>query len=38
MSTIGALVDHMVRLNAVGDLENEGIEGLDVQGIKIMQL
>ena len=38
LGSVGALIDHLLRLNAVGDLENEGIEGLEVQGIEIMPL
>jgi DNA mismatch repair protein MSH5 len=38
LSAVGALIDHLVRLNAVGDLENDGIEGLEVRGIEVMEL
>ncbi|KAG6837182.1 hypothetical protein H0H93_013409 [Arthromyces matolae] len=38
MASIGALLDHVVRERAVGDLDDEGIEGLDVRDIEILSL
>ncbi|KAG5735367.1 Prohibitin-2 [Termitomyces sp. T112] len=38
MASIGALLDHVVRERAVGDLDDEGIRGLDIRDIKILTL
>ncbi|KAG6868981.1 Prohibitin-2, subunit of the prohibitin complex (Phb1p-Phb2p) [Termitomyces sp. T159_Od127] len=38
MSSIGALIDHVVRERAVGDLDDQGIGGLDVRDIEILTL
>ncbi|KIL63255.1 hypothetical protein M378DRAFT_187097 [Amanita muscaria Koide BX008] len=36
MASIGALIDHLVRERAVGDIDDEGIAGLDVNDIEIV--
>ncbi|KAF8631397.1 hypothetical protein AX15_002405 [Amanita polypyramis BW_CC] len=36
MASIGALIDHLVRERAVGDLDDEGIVGLEVNDIEII--
>lgn len=38
MSTIGALLDHLVRERALGDFDADGIRGLDVRDIEILAL
>ncbi|KAG8930587.1 MutS protein msh5 [Tulasnella sp. 418] len=38
MAAIGALLDHLVRIHAAGDLEDQGISGLDVVGIELLAL
>lgn len=38
MSSVGALLDHMIRERAVGELEDEGIGGLNVRGIEVLAL
>ncbi|KAG6907882.1 hypothetical protein DXG01_007046 [Tephrocybe rancida] len=38
MASIGALLDHVVRERAVGDLDDEGIGGLDIRDIEILSL
>ncbi|KAF8627457.1 hypothetical protein AX17_006270 [Amanita inopinata Kibby_2008] len=36
MASIGALIDHLVRERAVGDLDEDGISGLEVNDIEII--
>ncbi|GLB38388.1 putative ATPase domain of DNA mismatch repair MUTS family protein [Lyophyllum shimeji] len=38
MASIGALLDHITRERAVGDLDGDGIRGLDVRDIEIISL
>ncbi|KAG6891657.1 Prohibitin-2, subunit of the prohibitin complex (Phb1p-Phb2p) [Termitomyces sp. T32_za158] len=38
MASIGALIDHVVRERAVGDLDDQGIGGLDIRDIEILTL
>ncbi|KAG6840989.1 hypothetical protein C0991_002879 [Blastosporella zonata] len=38
MASIGALLDHVVRERVVGDLDDEGIGGLDIRDIEILSL
>ncbi|KAG6814232.1 hypothetical protein H0H92_015347 [Tricholoma furcatifolium] len=38
MASIGALLDHIVRKRAIGDLDDEGIGGLDIRSIEILSL
>ncbi|KAF8294171.1 hypothetical protein DL93DRAFT_856925 [Clavulina sp. PMI_390] len=38
MSAVGALLDHLARVQAVGDLDHEGIVSLDIQKIEILAL
>ncbi|KAG6890840.1 hypothetical protein C0995_003273 [Termitomyces sp. Mi166 len=38
MASIGALLDYAVRERAVGDLDDEGIEGLNIRDIEILTL
>ena len=38
MGSIGALLDHLLRERALSDLDDEGIEGLDVKDIEILSL
>ncbi|KAF8297748.1 hypothetical protein DL93DRAFT_760795 [Clavulina sp. PMI_390] len=38
MSAVGALLDHLARVQAVGDLDHEGIVSLDIQRIEILAL
>lgn len=38
MASVGALLDHMVRERAVGELEDEGIGGLSVRAIEVLAL
>ena len=38
LGSIGALLDHIARLRAVGDLEDQGIGGLEVRGIDCLSL
>lgn len=36
MASIGALIDYLVRERAAGDLDDEGIAGLEVNDIEII--
>jgi DNA mismatch repair protein MSH5 len=38
MSTVGALLDHLIRERALGDFDTDGIKGLDVRDIEILAL
>lgn len=38
MGSLGALLDHLVRAHAVGELEDEGIGGLEVRDIESLAL
>lgn len=38
MSSVGALLDHLSRVQASGDLDHEGIGSLDVQNIELLAL
>lgn len=38
ISTVGALLDHLVRERALGDFDADGIRGLDVRDIEILAL
>lgn len=38
MSSVGALLDHLVRERALGDFDADGIKGLDVRDIEILAL
>ena len=38
MSSIGALLDHLVRQRAVGELDDEGLEGLEIRDIEALTL
>lgn len=38
ISSIAALLDHLARERAVGDLDGEGLEGLDVRDIESISL
>ena len=38
LGSIGALLDYLIREKALGDLEPEGIKGLDVRGIVNLSL
>jgi hypothetical protein len=38
MASIGALLDHLARAKAVSNLDEEGIEGLDIRDIEILSL
>lgn len=38
MSTVGALLDHLVRERALGDFDADGIRGLDIRDIEILAL
>lgn len=38
MSCIGALLDQMARERAVGELDEEGVAGLEVLGIQALTL
>lgn len=38
MSSIGALLDQLARERAIGDLEDEGVEGLQVLGMQALAL
>lgn len=35
---MGALLDHIVRMRAVGDLEDQGVSGLEIRGIEYLKL
>ncbi|KAL6304396.1 DNA mismatch repair protein MutS [Sparassis latifolia] len=38
LGSIGALLDHLARVRAVGSLEDEGVGGLEVRGIEALTL
>jgi hypothetical protein len=38
MSSIGALLDHLTRQRAVGELDDEGLEGLEIRDIEALTL
>jgi DNA mismatch repair protein MSH5 len=38
MASVGALIDHLVRENAMSDLEVEGVAGLEICGIEMLSL
>lgn len=38
MASVGALIDHLVRERVVGDLDEEGVGGLDVRDIEAVCL
>ncbi len=38
IGSVGALLDHITRIRAVGNLEDEGIHGLDIRGIECLTL
>lgn len=38
MASVGALLDHMVRERAVGELQDEGVGGLNVRAIEVLTL
>ena len=38
LGSLGALLDHLVRVRAVGELEDEGIGGLDIRDIESLAL
>ena len=38
LGCIGALLDHLARIRAVGDLEDEGVNGLEVRAIEPLAL
>jgi hypothetical protein len=38
MASVGALLDHIVRERAVGNLEDEGIGDLNIRGIEALTL
>ncbi|KAI0789758.1 DNA mismatch repair protein MutS [Abortiporus biennis] len=38
LGSIGALLDHLSRVRAVGELDDEGIGGLEIRGIEYMAL
>ncbi len=38
LGSLGALLDHLVRIRAVGELEDEGIGGLDIRDIESLAL
>jgi DNA mismatch repair protein MSH5 len=38
MACIGAIIDQMIRDRAIGNLENEGIAGINVRGIEVLAL
>jgi DNA mismatch repair protein MSH5 len=38
MSVTGALLDQLARSRAAGDLDDEGIGGLDIRGIRTLAL
>lgn len=38
MSSVGALLDHLTRERAVGELDDDGLEGLEITGIESLSL
>lgn len=38
LSSIGALLDHLVRIKAMSDLDDSGLAGLDIRGIESIHL
>ena len=38
MASVGALLDHILRDRALGDLDDEGMAGLDIREIQILSL
>ena len=38
MSSIGALLDHLTRQRAVSELDDEGLEGLEIRDIEALTL
>lgn len=38
MAAVGALLEHMTRVHAIGDLDDQGIHGLDIQNIEMLAL
>ena len=34
MSSVGALLDHLARQRAMGELDDEGLEGLEIRDIE----
>jgi DNA mismatch repair protein MSH5 len=38
LASVGALIDHLVREQAVAALEDEGIGGLDIRDIEVITL
>lgn len=38
LAAVGALLEHLVRVNAANDLDHEGVEALDVRDIEIVAL
>ncbi|KAH9941054.1 muts domain V-domain-containing protein [Amylocystis lapponica] len=36
LGSVGALLDHLARVRAVGDLEDEGVGGLEIRGIETL--
>jgi len=38
MASVGALIDHLVREQAVTALEDDGIAGLDIRDIEVITL
>jgi hypothetical protein len=38
MACIGAIIDQMIRECAIGNLETEGIAGINVRGIEVLAL
>lgn len=38
MSSIGALLDYLVRERALSDFDDDGIRGLDIRDIEILAL
>jgi len=38
ISSVGALLDHLTRERAVGELDDEGLEGLEIRDIEVVTL
>jgi hypothetical protein len=38
IASVGALLDHLIREQAVSALEDDGIDGLDIRGIETLAL
>ena len=38
MSSVGALLDHLARQRAMGELDDEGLEGLEIRDIESLTL